>query len=173
MINTPAAAGPAYALGHAEQGGRRRAAEADQDVGIDKFDLAFDERQADLAFLRRRRAVAGWTPWDDIGDVGGRAIESDRRHHAIEQLARAPDERQPRDILFAAGGFADEHNPGTRIAVGEYKPLRRETQRAALEPLEHVAQRIEACGAGGSMARRHDGGIRGGWCATTAHYPAC
>src|SRR6185312_15965135 len=49
----PAPAGLGDAVARAEQRLRRRVAHADQNVGIDELDLAQDERQADLRFLRR------------------------------------------------------------------------------------------------------------------------
>src|SRR5258706_12501626 len=70
MIDAPPAARPADALGQAEQRGGRRAAEAHQDVGIGQFDLALDERQADPAFLRGRRAGARGAAREEVGHVG-------------------------------------------------------------------------------------------------------
>ena len=120
---------------------RRRAAEADQDVRIGKLDLALDERQADLRLVRRRRAVAGRPPRHDVGDVDLGAVEPDRRQHAVEQLAGAADERQALDVLVAARRLADEHHARLRIAVGEHQAARGGVQRAAVEAVEHGAQR--------------------------------
>ena len=91
--------------------------------------------QADLALLRRRRAVAGRAPRNDVGDIGGGAVEPDRRHHPVEQLAGASDERQPLEILLASRRLADEHHARLRVAVGEHQLLRGRAQRAALEPV--------------------------------------
>ena len=55
LIGEPAPARLADAIRDAEQGLRRRLAEADQNVGIGKLDLPLDERQADL---RSRAASA-------------------------------------------------------------------------------------------------------------------
>ena len=98
----PAPARSRDAFLDAEQRLRRGLAEADQKVGIGELDLAPDERQADRGFLRRRRAVAGRPPRHDVGDVGGGAIEPDRRHHAVEQFAGAADKRQPGDVFVVA-----------------------------------------------------------------------
>ena len=106
----PAPARALDAFLDAEQRLRRRAAEADQHVRIGELDLALDERQADLALLRRRRAVAGRAPRNDVGDVGAAAVEPDRRHHQVEQLAGAPDEGQAFEVLLASRRLADEHH---------------------------------------------------------------
>src|SRR5512136_2606021 len=65
----PAAPRFGDAFFNAEQGLRRRAAEANEDIWVGKFDLAQDKGQADLRFLRRRRAIAGRPPGYDVGDV--------------------------------------------------------------------------------------------------------
>ena len=80
----------------------------------------------------------------------------------VEQLAGAADERQALDILVAAGRLADEHHARLRIAVGEHELRGGRAQRAALEAVENGAQLVEAGGAAGRFARRHDGGIRRG-----------
>ena len=111
----------------------RGIAERDQHVRVHQFDLALDERQADLRFLRRRGAVAGRPPRNHIGDVGLAAVEPDRRDHAVEQLAGTADERQALDVLVAPGRLADEHDARLRIAVGEHQPRGGVFQRAAVE----------------------------------------
>ena len=70
VVVEPAAAGLHDALARRQQGLGRGIAERHQHVRIDQLDLALDERQADLRLLRRRRAVAGRPPRNDIGDVG-------------------------------------------------------------------------------------------------------
>jgi transporter family protein len=58
----------------AEQRLCRRAAEADQYVGVGKFDLPQDERETDLRFLRGGGAIARRTPGHDVGDVHGATV---------------------------------------------------------------------------------------------------
>jgi len=137
----------------------RRIAEADQYVGVGELDLAQHERQADRGFLRRRRAIAGRTPRHDVGDVGRGSVEPDRRHHPVEQLARAADERQALDVLIAPRRFAHEHDARLRIAVGENELGRGRAQRAAFEAFEQRAQLLEAPRTFRSLARRHHGGL--------------
>src|SRR5262245_21883370 len=105
----PAPARTFDALLAAEQRLRRRPAEAHEKVRIGELDLAQREGEADLAFLWRRRAIAGRAPRNDVGDVGGGAVEVDRRHHQVEQLAGASDERQSLEVLLTARRLADEH----------------------------------------------------------------
>ena len=152
----PAAARPCDAFLGAEQRLHRRAAEADQDIRVRQLDLTADERQADRGLLRRRRAVAGRPPRHDIGDIGERTIEPDRRHHQVEKLAGAADERPSRDVLVISGRFADEHDAALRIAVGENELGCGSAQRAALEIREQRTQFIERLGASRGRARRHD-----------------
>src|SRR6516225_3036992 len=91
----------------------------DQNIGIGELDLPADEWQADCSLLWCRRAVARRPPWHDIGDVGRRAVETDRRHHAVEQFAGTSDERPADNIFIVARRLADEHDAALRIAVGK------------------------------------------------------
>src|SRR2546423_1648959 len=116
----PAPAGALDALLHAEQRLRCRAAEAHEDIRIRELDLPLDERQADLTLLRRRRAIAGRAPWNDIGNIGAGTVEADSRHHQVEQLSGASDKGQAFEVLLTAGRLADEHDARLRIAVGEH-----------------------------------------------------
>src|SRR5262249_53133074 len=86
VVGKPAAARAGKAVLDAKERLHRWAAKTDQEVGIGEFDLTADEWQADRGFLRGRRAVAGRPPWHDIGDVRRATIETDRRHHAVEQF---------------------------------------------------------------------------------------
>ena len=137
------AARPHDALAGRQQRLRRGIAERHQHVRVHQFDLALDERQADLRLLRRRRAVAGRPPRNDVGDVGLAAVEPDRGDHPVEQLAGAADKRQALDVLVAARRLADEHDARLRIAVGEYQPRRGVFQRAAVEIFQQRAQRLQ------------------------------
>ncbi len=155
----PLSAGAANAVAEAENGLRRGSTEANQDIRIGKLDLPQDKRQTDLAFLRRWRAVAGWPPWNDIGDIGASTIKPDRAHHQIEELARAADERQAGTIFVSAGRFADEHHACARCTISEHKLLGGLAQAAALEAVEDGAQFIERGGFAGRFARLHDSHI--------------
>src|SRR5262252_119612 len=92
VVGKPAPARARNAVFDAKQRLHGRAAKTNEKVRIGEFDLAADERQADGGFLRGWGAVAGRPPRHDVGDVRGRAIDIDRRHHAVEQFSGAPDE---------------------------------------------------------------------------------
>ena len=124
VVVEPLAAGFHDAFAGRQQRLGRGIAERHQHVRIDQFDLALDERQADLRLLRRRRAVAGRPPRNDVGDIGVAAVEPDRGDHPVQQFAGTSDERQPLDVLVASGRLADEHDARLRVAVGEHQPRR-------------------------------------------------
>ena len=159
VVVEPAATRLHDAFARRQQRLRRRIAERHQNVRIDQFDLALDERQADLGFLRRRRPVARRAPWNDVGDVNLAAIESDRGDHPVEQLARASDEGQALDIFVASRRLADEHDAGLRVAVGKHQTRGSGFQRAAVELLQHVAQDFERGRGAGRLPRRRDCGV--------------
>src|SRR5262249_12478901 len=108
----------------AKQRLHRRTAKTDQNLGIGEFDLAPYERQADGGFLRGRRAGAGRPPRYDVSEVGRGAVDTDGRHHAVEQFAGTSDERPADNIFVVTRRLADKHDPALRIAVGKNK-LRR------------------------------------------------
>src|SRR5260370_11662269 len=99
LIGKPPSPRTRDAVLDAEQSLHRRSAKTYQNVRIGEFDLAADERQADSSFLRRRRAVTRRSPPHDIGDVGGCAIETDRRHHAVEPFAGTTDKTPAANIF--------------------------------------------------------------------------
>src|SRR6478735_11339503 len=131
------------AIFNAEQSLRRRSAEADKDVRIRKFDLSEYERQADLRFLWCRRTISRRSPGHDVGYVNQCAIEADRRQHAVEQFAGSADEGQAFNVFVAAGGFANEHQPCRRVAIGEDELRGSCFQGAAIEFVENSAQFVE------------------------------
>src|SRR5690606_33970446 len=98
-VLAPVAAQPQNAFGRVEQRLGRGAAQTYQDLRIYQFDLALDEGTADFGFMRRRRAVARRSPWNDIGYVGAASVEPDGGQHPVQQLPRAADERQPLQVL--------------------------------------------------------------------------
>ena len=138
----------------------RGAAEDDEEIRVDERDLPLDEGTADLRLLRRRRAVAGRPPGDDVGDVGARSVEPDRGDHAVEELAGAADEGEALQVLLDPRRFADEHHPRLRVAVGEDEVRCGEAEIAAFERLKRRAERVERLGRGGRLARRHDRCLR-------------
>ena len=139
----PASARLGDAFLDAEQRLRGWAAETHENVGIGELDLPQNERQADLRLLRRRRAISGWPPRNDVGDIDRRAVEADRRQHAVEQFAGAADERQALDVFVTARGFADEHHACFWVAVGEDKLTGGCLQRAAVEFIENATKLLE------------------------------
>ena len=129
--------------------------------GSTSCDLPLDEGAADFLLLRRRRAVAGRAPGDDVGDVGARAVEPDRRDHAVEQFSGAADEGEALQVLLHARRLADEHHARLRVAVGEDEVGGGEAEVAALESLERRAELVERGGGRGGFARGHDRGLGG------------
>ena len=143
VVVEPFSAGLHDAVAGRQQRLRRGIAERHQHVRVHELDLPLDEWQADLRLLRRRGAVAGRPPWNDIGDVSLAAVEPDCRDHPIEQFSGASDERQALDVLVAPGRFADEHDAGLRIAVGKHQPRRGVFERTALEIFQQRPQRFQ------------------------------
>jgi len=83
--------------------------------------MFFDEGQADSGFLGAGLAVAGRAPEDGVGDIEVVAAgKADGGEHGVEQLAAGAAERDALNILLRAGGFADDHDFGFRVAVAEY-----------------------------------------------------
>ena len=102
--------------------------------------MAFDERTTQFDFQRRGRPVSGRTPGNDVGDIGGVAVELDGCEHPVEQLSGPPDKWQSLQVFLTSRRFADEHHGGLRIAVREYRRSRTGAQVAALETLQNLAQ---------------------------------
>ncbi len=149
------------------------AADAEQDIGVGELDLALDEGQADRDLLRRRRAVAGRPPGQEIGDVDVvLAAQPDGGEHPVEQLARAPDEGQADAVFIRARRLADDHDSSVRVAVGEDQALGGRLQRAALEPRQRVLQLLQRRGLLRQGARAQGcvvGGRRGGGVGAHGH----
>src|SRR5262249_39207627 len=125
-----------------------------------ELDLTADERQADRGFLRGWCAVAGRPPWHDIGDVRRATIETDRRHHAVEQFAGSSDEGTAENIFVVTRRLTDEHDAALRIAVGKNQLRRRCPQRAAFEAGKEHLQFVQRGGGPRRFTGRHHGGLR-------------
>src|SRR5215213_412297 len=105
-------------------------AEAEDDLGLDGLDLALqvgvarsDLARLRLAVLHPAALLDGGAALDDVGQVDLLAGQVDGRQDVVEELARPPDERQPRGVLVLAGPLADEHQgrvgvPGREDRVG-------------------------------------------------------
>ena len=98
--------------------GRRRAQRHD-DLRPDDANLPHQERRAGFALVALGRAVARRAALHDVGDVHLLALQSHGGDHVVEQLAGAPDERQPLLVFVSARAFADEHQLGMWIASAE------------------------------------------------------
>ena len=108
----------------AEKGLRGRAAKANQDVRIGQFDLPQDERQANLRFLWRGRAVARRAPGTMLAiytEVRSKPIAASMRS---SNLPERPTEGQAFDVFFPAGRFRRRASVVLRIAVGKNKLAR-------------------------------------------------
>jgi len=95
--------------------------------------VALYERQTGRRFRVCRAAIAGGTPEQDIGNVDRIALPSEGGQHPVQQLSTGADEGQALAILIDAGRFADKHQIGGRITVGEDGIGRREFKGASLE----------------------------------------
>ena len=126
--------------------------------GLKKLDLALDERLADLHLFRRRRAVAGRAPEDEIGDVDIGLGQVDGGEHAVEKLARAADERLALDILVLSRRLSDQHEARGLRAARETEARGRFLQTAAFEVFQERAQLIKARGAFCKLAGIHRAG---------------
>ena len=122
--------------------------------GLHQFDLPVEERPAGERLLRRRRAVAGRTPIDDVGDVNVGFGEADRFQHLVEQLPGAADERLAFEIFVAARRFADDHQPRRRRAAIKAELAGRCFERAAVERAERRFKRFKRVGCCGRCGGR-------------------
>src|SRR4051794_16289261 len=95
---------------------RGGASEAEDDLGLDSFDLALQVGIAGPDLARLRLAVLhpaalfdGGAALDDVGQVDLLSGQIHGRQDVVEQLTGPPDEGQPRGVLVLAGPLADEH----------------------------------------------------------------
>ena len=135
---------------------RGGAAEQDEDIRIGKLDLALDEGPADLRLLRRRRAVAGRPPGNDVGDVGALPVEADRADHAVEQLPGAADEGQAGESSSRPGASPTNMTRprGLPSAKTRLVAVKRRLQPSKASSVARSS--VEGGGRRGRLARRHD-----------------
>src|SRR5215213_3024046 len=105
-------------------------AQAEDDLRFDRLDLALqvwvagpDLTRLRLAVLEPSALLDGGAALDDVGQIDLLAGQIYGRQDVVEELARPPDERQPRGVLVLAGPLADEHQgrvgvPGREDRVG-------------------------------------------------------
>ncbi len=94
-------------------------AEGDDDLGLDDVDLPDEELGAGVGLDGLGGAVGGGAALDDVGDVDLLAPEAHGGDHVVEELAAFADEGEALEVLVGAGAFADEHEAGVGVAVGE------------------------------------------------------
>src|SRR4029078_8570705 len=128
-------------LGHAENGLGRSAAEQDQDLRREQLDLPGKEWRTGLDLFGCRRAVAGGTPIDGVGDVDMLLGKPDRLQHAVEQLPGASDEGLAAEVFVTARRLADQHDARFVAAALEAQALRRALEWAAVEGGHHRLER--------------------------------
>ncbi len=141
----PAPAQPGDAGARRQQCPRRGAAGQHQHFWLNQCDVAQHERQAGGDLVRGRRAVAGRSPINGIGDQHAGAVEPDRRQHAVEQLAGTADKRPSDAVLVGARRLADDHQRCGGIAVGDHGVGRGLFQRAAFESGDRRFERRRYC----------------------------
>src|SRR5918911_893904 len=86
------------------------APQKDQDLRLHQLYLPLDEGQAGGRLGLRRRAVPRWAPVNRIRQVKVASGQSNRRHHAIEELPTHPDEWATVAILIRARRLTDQHH---------------------------------------------------------------
>jgi hypothetical protein len=94
-------------------------AQADDEFGVDDFDLRVEEFAAVGCFLGERGAVARRTAAEDIADVEVFAAELTGGDDLIQQLSGGTDEWFACFVFFLTGGFANEHDAGGDAADTE------------------------------------------------------
>jgi hypothetical protein len=76
----------------------------------------------------------------DVRDVGERAVDAGLVERGVEQPPRRPDERPALEVLLVPGLLADEHRPGSRLALAEDRLRARAPERAGAAAGGRVAQ---------------------------------
>src|SRR2546430_7348452 len=123
---------------HAEIGGddraRRRRAEADEHLGLDRRDLGLHPGAAGRELAQPRRLVdAALAALDElevldrVRDVEPLPVQAHLDQRAVEHLARRANERRALQILLIAGLLADEDDAG----IGGAPPRKPPGPRAA------------------------------------------
>src|SRR3989441_8046559 len=132
---------PAAVPEQAEIGGddraRRRRAEADEHLGLDRRDLGLHPGAAGRQLAQARRLVDAALAaldelevLDSVRDVEPLPVQAHRDQRAVEHLARRADERRALQILLIAGLLADEDDAGIGGAAPQ-DPLGRVTVEVA------------------------------------------
>src|SRR6185312_17043411 len=70
-------------------------------------------------FLAFGGTVSRRTAFDDVGDVNVFPANAHGGDHVVQQLTGAPDKGLSLLIFVRSGGFANEHEIGSRIACAE------------------------------------------------------
>ena len=115
----PLAAELSHGRVHGKQGLRGHGAECDDDFWFDGGNLPHEEWRTGFAFFALGSTVSGRTALDDVRDVDLLAAQAHGFDHVGEELPGASDERFALLVLVGAGGFADKHQVGLRIADAE------------------------------------------------------
>src|SRR5512132_4559174 len=115
----PAAPQPADAVRLAEQRARRGSSQCYENIGVDQFEHAFDERHAGRDLARGRTAVARRSPEDRVRNEHLGSVEIDRRQHAVEKTTAGADKRDAASILLSARRLADENDSRGRATIAE------------------------------------------------------
>ena len=116
----------------AEHGFHGRSAQAANEAWLDSFDLAKQKGRAGFDFVALGSAVSGRATFYDVADVNITAFDADELQHAVEQLARAPHERQALLVFVGARPFTHENQLRFRITLAKHYGLAARRQAAAL-----------------------------------------
>ena len=140
-----------------EQTLRGNAADGQNELWLDRGDLAQQKRPAGGKLLGLRIAITGRAALEHVGDENVlRARQADRLQHRIQELARGADERLALTVLLRAGRLADHEPIRVRVANAEYGAGARVMQRA-LSAHRHLRLQRLPIGAQRGRVRRHCG----------------
>ncbi len=95
------------------------------------LDLSKENRRAGLDLVLEGGSVIGRAAFHDIAYVDVFTPEPQGHEHPVEELARSSDEGAALLVLFKAGTFTDEDQPGPRRALAENDRGPTGTQTAA------------------------------------------
>ena len=143
-----------------QQRPRGERAQRDDDLRLDRGELAEQERLARRDLVGLRIAVARRPALEHVGDVDLVALEAHRLDHLRQQLAGAPDERDALHVFIRARRFADEHQVRRRVADAEDDLLPPErVQLAARAVADVLADRRQQLHGRARERDRHDRGV--------------
>src|SRR4051812_19251906 len=121
-----------------EERPRGERAKRDDNLRLDRRELAKQEWLARRNLVRFRIAIARWTALQHVRDIHIVARQPHRLDHLRQQLTGAADKRYALLVFVRARGLADEHHVSVRIADTEDNLLAPERMQLAPRALAEV-----------------------------------